>query len=56
MTELIWAGKYKDGKKATPIRIALPFQTIETINESKQFREKTLNLFANPISKGSDGG
>jgi adenine-specific DNA-methyltransferase len=48
MTELIWAGKYKDGKKATPIRIALPFQTIETINESKQLRQKTLDFSANP--------
>lgn len=44
MTELIWEGKYKDGKKATPIRIALPFQTIETINESKQLRQKTLDF------------
>jgi len=24
MTELIWEGKYKDGKKVTPVRIALP--------------------------------
>ncbi len=46
MTELIWEGKYKDGKKATPIRIALPFQTIETINESAQIRQKTLDFFA----------
>lgn len=46
MTELIWEGKYKDGKKVTPIRIALPFQTIETINESAQQRQKTLDFFA----------
>lgn len=46
MTELIWEGKYKDGKKTTPIRIALPFQTIETVNESAQQRQKTLDLFA----------
>ncbi len=46
MTELIWEGKYKDGKKATPIRIALPFQTIETVNESSQQRQKTLDFFA----------
>lgn len=26
MTELIWDGKYKDGKKAVPVKIALPFQ------------------------------
>lgn len=46
MTELIWEGKYKDGKKVTPIRIALPFQTIETINESAQQRQKSLDFFA----------
>lgn len=39
MTELVWDGKYKDGKKVTPVRIALPFQTIETINESNAERE-----------------
>ncbi|MBS1516996.1 MAG: site-specific DNA-methyltransferase [Bacteroidetes bacterium] len=42
MTELIWEGKYKDGKKATPVRIALPFQTIETVNESAADRKKGL--------------
>ena len=40
MTELVWEGKYKDNKKVTPVRIALPFQTIETINESNAEREK----------------
>ena len=28
MTELIWDGKYKDGKKVAPVRIQLPFQTV----------------------------
>lgn len=46
MTELIWDGKYKDGKKASPMRIALPFQTIETVNESVQERQKMLDLFS----------
>ena len=47
MTELIWEGKYdKDGKKTAPVRIALPFQTIETVNESAQQRQKTLDMFA----------
>jgi len=46
MTELLWEGKYKDEKKVTPIRIALPFQTIETVNESAQQRQKTLDFFA----------
>ncbi len=46
MTELIWDGKYKDGKKQGPVRIALPFQTIETVNESVQERQRTLEIFA----------
>lgn len=46
MTELTWEGKYKDGKKVTPVRIALPFQTIETVNESAQQRQKTLDFVA----------
>ncbi|MFH0342346.1 MAG: DNA methyltransferase [Chromatiales bacterium] len=46
MTELTWEGKYKDGKRVGPVRIALPFQTIETINESAQDRQRTLDLFA----------
>jgi adenine-specific DNA-methyltransferase len=46
MTELTWEGKYKDGKKVTPVRIALPFQTIETINESVQQRQKMLDFFS----------
>ena len=46
MTELIWEGKYKDGKKAAPVRIALPFQTIETVNESAADRTRNLDLFA----------
>ncbi len=46
MTELVWDGKYKDGKKQGPVRIALPFQTIETVNESAQERQRTLEMFA----------
>jgi len=52
MTELIWEGKYlpdgkagKDGKKTAPVRIALPFQTIETVNESAADRQKNLEPF-----------
>jgi hypothetical protein len=41
MTELIWDSKYKDNKKVAPIKIALPFQTIETVNESAEDRKKT---------------
>lgn len=47
MTELTWEGKYKDGKKVAPVRIALPFQTIETINESAADRQKRLNSLFN---------
>lgn len=46
MTELIWEGKYQDGKKTAPVRIALPFQTIETVNESAADRTRNLDLFA----------
>ena len=46
MTELIWEGKYdKDGRKVAPLRVVLPFQTVETINESAQERQRTLDLF-----------
>lgn len=44
MTELVWAGKYLDGRKAAPVRIALPFQTVETVNESVQERQRVLDL------------
>jgi hypothetical protein len=47
MTELIRDGKYDaHGKKQGPVRIALPFQTIETVNESAQDRRRNLELFA----------
>ena len=47
MTELIWDGKYDaHGKKQGPVRIALPFQTVETVNESAQDRRRNLELFA----------
>lgn len=46
MAELIWDGKYIDGKRQSPVRVALPFQTIETVNESTADRQRTLDLFA----------
>jgi adenine-specific DNA-methyltransferase len=40
-TELVWAGKYDDGGNLRPVeRTILPFQVVETINESKADREK----------------
>jgi DNA modification methylase len=48
MPELIWAGKYDGaGKRVSPLRVALPFQTVETINESSQERQRSL-FFAEP--------
>ena len=51
MTDLIWDGKYTTDSrgnrvKAAPLRIALPFQTVETINESAQDRQKALDMFS----------
>jgi DNA modification methylase len=39
--ELVWEGKYDaQGKRVAPLRVALPFQTVETVNESAQDRQK----------------
>lgn len=47
MVELVWDGKYdKDGNRVAPLRVALPFQTVETVNESAQQRQRMLDLFA----------
>jgi hypothetical protein len=46
-TELIWAGKYDaTGRKVAPVRVKLPFQTVETVNESSQQRQMALDLFS----------
>jgi len=45
MTELVWEGKYVDEKRQSPVRVALPFQTIETVNESTTERQRSLELF-----------
>jgi adenine-specific DNA-methyltransferase len=46
VTELVWKGKYdKNGKRVVPLRVALPFQTVETVNESVQERQRSLDLF-----------
>src|SRR5438477_2953002 len=51
MTELIWDGKYDaNHKKVAPVRIALPFQTIETVNESAEDRKHSYDIF----SKGGE--
>jgi adenine-specific DNA-methyltransferase len=41
--ELIWEGKYDDaGRRVAPLRVALPFQAVETVNESAQDRQRSL--------------
>jgi adenine-specific DNA-methyltransferase len=48
-TELIWDGKYEDEartKRRAPLRVTLPFQTVETVNESAADRKQTMDLFA----------
>mgnify|MGYP001138202114 CR=1 FL=1 len=43
MPELMWYGEYdRDGQRVAPVRIALPFQTVETVNESAQ--ERTISM------------
>lgn len=47
MVELIWEGKYdENGQRVAPLRVALPFQTVETVNESAQQRQLMLDLFS----------
>ena len=51
-TELIWAGKYDaTGRKVAPVRVKLPFQTVETVNESSQQRQ----FAARPFQHGPRG-
>lgn len=41
--ELIWDGKYDAaGRRVAPLRVALPFQTVETVNESAKDRQRSL--------------
>ena len=48
-TELIWEGKCDaSGRRVAPLRVALPFQTVEMVNESAQDRQKALSLFELP--------
>jgi len=46
MPELIWDGKYdKDGRRVAPLRVALPFQAVETVNETAQQRQLSMDRF-----------
>ena len=45
MAELVWSGKYgPDGRRESPLHIRLPFQTVETINESAQERQRAFSF------------
>jgi adenine specific DNA methylase Mod len=47
VVELIWDGKYDaQGRRVAPLCVKLPFQTVETVNESAQERQLTLDLFS----------
>ncbi|GAI09574.1 unnamed protein product, partial [marine sediment metagenome] len=46
LVELLWDRKYEEsGAKTAPLQLALPFQTIETLNESSQQRQKSIERF-----------
>jgi DNA modification methylase len=46
LVKLDWDRKYdKSGAKSAPVSVALPFQTIETLNESSQQRQKSIDMF-----------
>ncbi len=58
-TELVWPGKYnEDGTRKDVPRVTLPFQVIETINESRATREakkqpRQISLF--DVYQGNEG-
>jgi len=53
MVELVWDGKYdSNSKRVAPLRLKLPFQTVETVNEIAQQRQMALDLFS--LGKPSD--
>jgi len=58
-TELVWPGKYnEDGTRREPPRVSLPFQVIETVNESRATREaakKPANLSLFDVYEGKEG-
>ena len=58
-TELVWPGKYnEDGTLKEVPRVSLPFQVIETVNESRAMREakkgQTMSLFDTYEGKEGD--
>src|SRR5687767_11059739 len=57
-TELIWLGKYnEDGTLKEAPRVSLPFQVIETVNESRATREaqKATSMGLFDVYEGKEG-
>jgi 16S rRNA G966 N2-methylase RsmD len=58
-TELVWPGKYnEDGTRKEVPRVSLPFQVIETVNESRATREakkKPLQTSLFDVYEGKEG-
>lgn len=53
LVELVWEKKYDQSRnKIAPVSVALPFQTIETINESSQQRQKSIESFVSGRGAG----
>ena len=51
-TELVWDGKYDaNGKRVATLKVALPFQAVETVNEPAGER-KTLWSMADEMRSG----
>jgi DNA modification methylase len=53
LVDLVWEKKYdQSSNRAAPVSVALPFQTIETINESSQQRQKSIESFVSGRGPG----
>ena len=51
MPELIWEGKYDaSGRRVAPPPVALSSQAVETVNESAQERQRSLEFFTSKES------
>ena len=54
--ELVWDGKYDaKGNRVAPLRAELPFQTVETINESRKSASRTSSSTSSKSSPGATG-
>jgi hypothetical protein len=56
MPELVWEGKYDDaGRRVASPRVSLPFQTVETVNESAQERQRVRGPGTKPVGANGSG-